>query len=169
MKKIFKIITFAVFFFIFISLGFFIYFAKPYIIEINEVRTTGKLETVHASWGRACGEEFLSEGYEGTKLRLVVPEGGITPEDTNAIVSDNEFVITGYRYKKIHKNFLTGEIIEKRSQRFDIIKWHAVTPYEVYVKNKDVLTEKTNKPLGWQSPESEPKFASYSGRKSGGC
>jgi len=137
-------------------IGFFVYFSKPYIIEIDEVRTTGKIETIRAYWGRACGEDFLSEEDSGIKLALVVPKGGITPGDSNAAIPDNLFIITGYRYKRILKNLLNGEVKEIPSQRFDVVKWHVVPPYEAYVDDDNEFIKKVNTPLGWKSQELEP-------------
>lgn len=169
LQNILRIVTYTIAGLAAAWIGFFVYLSKPYIIEIDEVRTTGKLETVRAYWGRACGEDFLSEGRPGTKLILTVPEGGITPRETNAVVPGNLFIITGYRYKRVQKNLLNGEVKEIPSQRFDVVKWHVVPPYEAYVDDKDVLIKKVNTPLGWKSHELEPNFTFYNRSESVGC
>lgn len=150
-------------------IGLFVYISKPYIIEIEQVRTSGRVETIRAYWGRACGEEFLSDKDSGVKLTLTVPEGGKTPSDTHAAVPDNLFIITGYRYKSVQKNFLTGEIKELPSPRVDVIKWHVVPPYRVYVNDGDALIKEINTPLGWQSQELEPRFTFYHRPEPGEC
>jgi len=118
--------------------------------------------------GHACGEEFIDEGSPGTRLNLVVPEGGVTPGDTDAAVSDNIFIFSGYCYKSVQKNLLNGEVNEIRSQRIDVIKWHVVPPYKVHTGD-GADTKKISSPLGWQSQELEPKFTLNNRLEAGGC
>ena len=65
MKKVLRIIAYTIVSFSTVLIGLFVYFSKPYIIEIDVVRTTGKLETIRASWGRACEKDFLAEEGSG--------------------------------------------------------------------------------------------------------
>jgi len=68
-----------------------------------------------ALYSRACEEDFISEFKDGEsrgRLALVVPEGGIGPEDTNAAVRDNLFETTGYRYKRTRRNIFSGKVEE---------------------------------------------------------
>lgn len=136
-----------------------IYLSRPWIIEIAELRSTGELETIHAYWGRACGEDFLSEEATLLHLDIYVPQGGMTPAESGATVPDNLFVITGYRYKRIEKNYLTGKVREYPSGRVDAIEWHVVPPYQAYVDDPDVLIEEMSTPLGWMSLEAAPEFS----------
>lgn len=169
LTNILRITSYLVAILVMIWSGLFIYFTEPYIIELEEVRTTGKQETIQAYWGRTCGEDFISEGQPGTRLTLVVPENGITPADTHAVVPDNVFIITGYRYKSIQKNILNGDIKEIPSPRVDVISWYAVAPYSIYVDDKDVLIKQSTAPLGWQSTEPSPEFTYIKQAETGGC
>lgn len=150
-------------------IGGLVYLAEPYV-AVSEVRTTGNLETVRGIYGRACGEDFIS-GYEGDRslgrLALVVQEGGIGPEETDAVVPDNVFEITGYRYKQVRRNLFTGKLEETPSPRFDVVKWHAIPPYRVSDKQANI--RQANTPLGWSSTDSAPKFLSSLPSRRGGC
>lgn len=150
-------------------LGLFVFLSKPWIVNIAENRVTGKLETIRAVWGRDCGEDFLEEERTGLKLSLAVPAGGKTPDQTNAVVPDNEFIITGYRYKLVQKNLLSGEIRQLPSARFDVVAWHVVTPYQAYVDDPDVLIKEVNTPLGWHSRVPDPVFIAYRQTNTGKC
>lgn len=142
------------------AIGGFVYVFEPYVVEVAEIRTTGRLETIYASFGLACGEEFISEDgsqdHEG-RLHLVVPEGGKAIEQSDAAVPNNGFVITGYRYKTVRKNILNGRLEEVPSRRIDVVSWHVVSPYQV--RDGDGGIREVTEPLGWRNEDSHPKFS----------
>lgn len=169
LKKSLRIIAYLMAVLAIVWLGLFIYLSRPWIVNIEESRTTGKLETIRATWGRDCGEDFLAEENSGLKLTLVVPDGGKTPGQTRAAVPDNEFIITGYRYKRVQKNLLSGEVRQLPARRFDVIAWHVVTPYKAYVDDPDVLIKEVSTPLGWHSEVPDPAFISSRPSPAGKC
>lgn len=150
-------------------IGGILYFSKPWI-SVSEVRATDNLETILALYGRACEEDFLSEFKNDEslgRLTLVLPEGGVGPEDTEAVVPDNVFEITGYRYKKVRRNLLSGEIEEVPSRRFDVIEWRAIVSYSITDKHANISQVDT--PLRWRSPDPEPVFIFNEQEDSDGC
>jgi hypothetical protein len=158
--------------YLFVSLaGSFVYLTEPYI-SVAEVRTTGQLETIRSVFGLACEASYMF-GYKGDqslgKLTLVIPEGGIGPEDTEALVSDNSFELIGYRYKSIRRNFITGEYWETASDRFDVVEWHAIAPYKVQPLDENGNYKETSAPLGWRGSNPNALFTSEHQPERQGC
>ena len=152
-----------------IVIGGLVYLYEPHIV-VSEVRTTGALETIQASWGMACGEEFISEienGHAVGKLKLATPEGGEPLEQSIAAVQNNEFVITGYRYTTVRRNVFSEQIEKIAGPRFDVVSWHVVTPYRVHDGNVD--TKEVSTPLGWSSNGLNTKFSVPQGLAKGNC
>jgi hypothetical protein len=169
LKKLFLIVKYLFVTLAVIVIGGLVYLNEPHI-RVSEVRTTGALETIHVSWGMACGEEFISEiENENTigRLQLVTPEGGEPLEQSVAAVQNNEFVITGYRYTTVRRNIFSNQIKKIAGPRFDVVGWHVVTPYRVHDGNVD--TKEVNTPLGWSSKGLNQKFSLFQGLAKGNC
>lgn len=49
----------------------------------------------------------------------------------------NRFLITGYPYQYVRKNWLTGVVTTRESHRFDVISWRIETPYTVWSGKDD--------------------------------
>jgi hypothetical protein len=169
LKKLFRIVKYMFVTLTVIVIGGLVYLYEPHIL-ISEVRTTGALETIHASWGMACGEEFISEiesEHTIVRLKLATPEGGEPLEQSVAAVKDNEFVITGYRYTTVRRNIFSGQIEKIAGPRFDVVSWHVVTPYRVHDGNVD--TKEVSTPLGWSSNGLNQKFSVSRELAKGNC
>ncbi len=168
-RKPLKVFAYSMAFLLVCSLGLVAYLVEPWVIQ-TEVMATGKRETIQGLYGLACGEEFIEEFSTDEsslgKLVLVVPEGGIAPEETRAAVKDNLFVLAGYRYKIRRRNVFTGKITETRSPRFDVVAWHVVRPYRVF-ENGDY--KQVNTPLGWTSQNPEALYQPPTASKNRGC
>lgn len=150
-----------------IFLWLLIYFEKPYIIKIDEFRTTGQLETTLISYGHACGEEFFSNGED--KYILVVPEGGKHPLDIPGIYFNSSFNIVGYSYTIKRKNYLTGEVTMVRSERFDAVEWNAIIPYKIYDPDNENLYRESTSPFEWKNQDLNPIFVVKTNIESVGC
>lgn len=169
LKKLFLIVKYLFVSLATIVIGGLVYLYEPHIV-VSEVRTTGAVETIHASWGMACGEEFISEIENENslgRLQLVTPEGGEPLEQSVAAVQNNEFVITGYRYTTVRRNIFSNRINQIAGPRFDVVSWHVVTPYRVHDGSVD--TKEVSTPLGWSSKGSNQKFSIFQGLAKGNC
>lgn len=142
-----------------------IYFGKPYI-AVTEIRSSSEPKTVKVRWYLSCEEEY----YEDENEKFYdpqVPVGGVSPGVLPVRSSNTEFVLVGYPYRELHKNIFTGSVNEERSERFDVIEWHVVTPYTT-LEGEEYI--ESNKPLEWTSGKTEVQFFTqfYRSRK-GGC
>ena len=150
-----------------VFLGLFIYLTKPYIVTIDEFRTTGLLETVRISYGHACGEEFFSNGEN--KYILSIPEDGKHPLEIPGLYFGSSFNIVGYSYTIERKNYLTGEVTKIRSQRIDTVEWSAIIPYNIYDPSSDNLYKEAISPIEWKNQDLNPKFAVTTKVEAVGC
>ena len=150
-----------------VFLGLFIYFEKPYIVTIDEFRTTGLLETVRITYGHACGEEFFSNGEN--KYTLAIPEGGKHPFEIPGLYFGSSFNIVGYSYTIERKNYLTSEVTKIRSEKFDTVEWSTIIPYNIYDSSSDNLRKEVIAPVIWKNQDLNPKFAVTSKLEGEGC
>lgn len=143
-----------------------IYFSKPYI-DVTEVRSMSLPQTVKVTWYISCGDDYYEDENE-KHYDPRVPVGGVLPGvDSTVMSSGTRFVLVGYPYKELHRNMFTGSVNEQRSERFDVIEWHIVTPYLIWDGEKDI---ESNRPLGWKSDNSDARFfAQFDRRRKGGC
>lgn len=138
-----------------------IYFSEPHI-EVTEIRTTSEPQTVKVRWYLSCEEEFFVDDKNKKFYDPQVPAGGVYPGVGPVMSSDIKFVLVGYPYKERRRNIFTGTVSEQRSERFDVIEWHVVTPYPTLVGDEFV---ESNKPLGWKSNKSDAKYFSQSDKR----
>jgi hypothetical protein len=142
-----------------------IYLSEPYI-EVTEMRSMSVPQTVEVTWYLSCGRDYYDD--ENKKhYDPIVPTGGVAPGVGPVMSSGTRFVLVGYPYMALHRNIFTGSVKEQRSERFDVVEWHVVTPYHIWDAEKDI---ESNKPLGWKSDKSDTQFfAQVDQRRKGGC
>lgn len=142
-----------------------IYLSEP-LVKVTEMRAASIPQTVGVTWIINCGTTYYI-GENEKRYDPQVPNGGLEPVVKPVMYSGTEFVMTGYPYKEIHKNRLTGYEYEIRSERFDVIEWHIVPPY-IALQGEDY--KETRQPLGWKSENTDPPFIShYERKRQSGC
>lgn len=142
-----------------------IYLSEPYIEE-TEMRSTSVPQTVEVTWYVNCGEDYYEDEIK-KHYDPRVPIGGVAPVVRPIMSSGTRFVLVGYPYKALRRNIVTGSINERRSERFDVVEWHVVTPYLIWDGEKDV---ESNKRLEWKGNNSDAQFFAQSDRRrKGGC
>lgn len=150
---------------------FVLYLIEPHI-AVSEVRITDRVETIRGEYGIACEATYMF-GYKGDedlgKLKLVLPDGGIDPESTEAAVPGNSFELTGYRYKAIRRNRITRHVDQVSSGRFDLVEWHVITPYNIYSFDEQGNYAQSSTPLGWEGRDDQLTFAANISRAHHGC
>lgn len=151
-------------------LGAVVYFQNAY--EVTEVRTSSEAENVQITWNIVCGDSYYDD-VSGRRYLPNVPVGGKNPEDFFggvAMFPGNRVNLTGFRYKALRRNIFTGTVTEEHSERFDVLAWTLVTPYELVDEDGEHVVE-SNAPIGWKSDVPFPIFGAHAaGRpKSAGC
>lgn len=143
-----------------------IYLSEPYI-EVTEMRSTSVPQTVEVTWYISCERGYYYDDENKKHYDPMVPTGGVMPGVSPVMSSDTRFVLVGYPYKALRRNIFTGSVNEQRSERFDVVEWHVVTPYPLWDGEKYI---ESNKPLDWKSDKSDMKyFAQVDQRRKGGC
>lgn len=169
MKKI-KIITFGLFFFIFVML---IFLFKPYE-SFHEVRNNTGPITITAKFENVTGDPGCAKLYTGntrngsSDLQPVfpaLPDGMPAPDDGPYAYQNNVFELTGFTYDWVFLNKITGLEQRERSGRFDVIKWKLFQPYTVWVKtgadNEGRATEKRYAPIMYDYKSSDYSPANF--------
>jgi hypothetical protein len=145
--------------------GLYIYITEPYL-SVTEVRLTSTPKTVKLQYIVACEGAF----YElGTNVIFdpQLPDGA--PElPSEAFLVANTFVFTGYPYKALIRNIVTGRVTESHSRRFDTVEWHLITPYVVWDSEKDEEVTK-DAPLGWRASSAQPAFVAMAPKLGSSC
>lgn len=133
-----------------------LYATKPWIL-VTEVRASAHAEELRVSTAVGCEKEFFTEADSSDSsehLVLCFPKGGVSPWDTKAGLPYNEFVVKGYRYKKIARDLFSGSTEERASRRIDVVQWNAVVPYQVISPDENNYSQPDWKPIGWKVEES---------------
>ena len=68
-----------------LAVGYLLYLAEPHVV-VSEVRTTGNLETIRGLYGRACGEDFISELREDQDLGRLSQDSPLIGSLSEAVV-----------------------------------------------------------------------------------
>ena len=142
--------------------GIIVFLFKPYE-TLEEERTTNKLKTINTVYVNYTGDPLCAKLYQHkdgdiskitTPIFLAIPEGMPSPDDGSTAYSNNVFNITGYEYKFVKRNLLTGNAEYSDSNRFDVISWKIVPPYKVWSNKTDkdgiLLTEVKNQPIAYK-------------------
>lgn len=121
--------------------GIYLYIFQPYI-TFSEVRISNTPVEIKVVYVNVTGDPLCAKLYSLGSIKdnkpvatkevfyLAMPDGIPSPEDGDLAVSDNMFLIKGYRYRLIEKNNLTGDSTKSPSHRFDVISWKVMLPYE---------------------------------------
>jgi len=142
-----------------------IYLSEPFI-EVSEMRSASVPQAVKVTWYINCGEDYYEDENE-KHYDPQVPNGGVYPVVGPIMSSGTQFVLVGYPYKALRRNIFTGSVNEQRSERFDVVEWHVVTPYIIWDGESDI---ESNKPLEWKSDKSDAQFFAQLDRsRKGGC
>ena len=142
----------------------FVYIQKPHI-EVTEVRATPSPQTVQVMWSLRCEDEYFEDAH-GQRYFPNVPVGGRDPYIGPVPTSGTSFVLIGYPYTALNRNRFTGKVEKQRSERFDVIEWHVVTPYFIWDGENEV---ESNEPVGWKSEEATARFVAQVDRSHQGC
>jgi len=139
--------------------GVFIFLFKPYE-TLKEERSTNEIKIIHAVFINYTGDDSCAKLYrynnnDVSKITSPVfpalPEGMPAPDDGRTAYANNSFKLTGYDYKFVKRNMLTGTVESSESNRFDVISWEIVQPYKVWTDKTDkdgmLLIETQNKAI----------------------
>jgi hypothetical protein len=146
------------------TLCLFVYVQRPHI-EVTEVRATPGLQTVQVTWSLQCEDEHFEDDHN-QRYSPNIPVGGKEPYIGPVPKSGTSFVLVGYPYMALNRNRFTGKVEKQRSERFDVIEWHVVTPYFIWDGTREV---ESNEPVGWKIEEATAQFVAQTDRPHRGC
>ena len=140
-------------------------YAQKLHIEVIEVRATSEPQAVLVTWFLRCEDEYFEDDHNYRYLPNI-PLGGKEPSIGRVAKSGTRFLLIGYPYTELNRNRFTGKVEEQRSERFDVIEWHVVTPYFIW----DGANEReSNEPVGWKGEEATAQFVAQTDRPRRGC
>ena len=143
-----KIITFLGMLFLVTTVGGYLLLFKPYLKLVRE-RISSKPVTVETVYVNVTGDSHCAKLYlldqmvdgkpiiTNKPLFLYLPINITSPINGELAVSDNIFVLKGYRYKWVETNLLTNTKREFPAARFDVISWRIVPPYKKWAQQAD--------------------------------
>jgi len=142
----------------------YVYLQKPHI-AVTEVRAALEPQTVRVMWSLRCEEEYFEDAL-GQRYLPNIPVGGKEPYVGGVPKSGTGFVFLGYPYTQVLRNRITGHVEKRRSEHFDVIEWHVVTPYFISDGANEI---ESDEPVGWKSEVAAARFVAQIDRPHRRC
>ncbi len=181
-----RILAFLFMLLLLILTGGYVALVKPYLTR-ELLRTSDRPQELLVEYVAETCDPYAPRLFELAKkegtaepsraekgVTLALPSDLSSPEDTDWAFPGNRFVLTGYRYRQVIRNRITGQTEARPASRIDLVAWRSLIPAKRWEKSPDGSSPQPislDQPVVHQTQAGEPAQAAsqFQPRKYNDC